>query len=367
MSNIAGLAAAQYAFRPKDERYSSLAELITAAQADRSSAKISTIPASQLIAIEHNGTVLAESTRSGTRAALTHWSFGQLASSAGAPASYLRNLPAKLAVDCLNHGIKNAARDNHQILMRNGGPADVPYTIRALTSEQYSRVWDHGVAERVARHQEQNPSWQLPMTWAGTRAGAYRGDRDMFLFLTNGGSIVEDKTIKNFDGRADGTMFRGLIIRNSEVGAAKLETITFLFRVVCGNHIIWGSQNVRQTARRHVGLTAGDAEIMIGKALRECGQDGANDEKTIEQIGAMVYGATTDAVIAQARKDGLTEKDARASYHAAEQHEANPRSVWGFANGITRHSQQQNNQDDRTELDQLAGAILARARKAVYA
>ena len=35
---------------------------------------------------------------------LTHWSFNQLCSYAGAPASYLRQLPAPLAAECINTG-----------------------------------------------------------------------------------------------------------------------------------------------------------------------------------------------------------------------------------------------------------------------
>ncbi len=367
MSTNLYTAANQYRFRPADERFETLAALANAGRQDRQTAITSTVPVADFRAIVTESGRLAVQGKSGTRAALTHWAFGQLSAAAGAPAGYMRQIPADLAVQCLNHGFLTTSREEHKLLMTNGGPTDCPYTIRALTSGKYSRVWDHTIADQLTRVQEQHPEWQLPMTWEGKRAGAYRGDRDQFVFLTNGGSIVEDKSIKGFDGRADGTMFRGIIVRNSEVGAAALQVETFLFRVVCGNHIIWHATEHQKTYRRHVGLKHHDAEIMISKALRIADDGARQDEQTIAKLASTPYGATTDAVIAKARKDGLSEKDARASYAAAERNEADPRSVWGFVNGITRHSQANDNQDDRNELEQLAGAILKRARLAVAA
>ena len=43
------------------------------------------------------------------------------------------------------------------------------------------------------------------------------------------------------------------------MGAAALTLDVFLFRAVCGNHIIWGFQHVAGFRRRHVGASIQEA------------------------------------------------------------------------------------------------------------
>jgi hypothetical protein len=38
------------------------------------------------------------------------------------------------------------------------------------------------------------------------------------------------------------------------VGAASFGLMTFLFRAVCGNHIVWGAEDVKALKIRHNGL-----------------------------------------------------------------------------------------------------------------
>src|SRR5215216_1108156 len=118
MSNLAHLAAAQYAHRPKDERYTSIAELAAVARTHREQSKRAIVPVTGLQAIVTDaGSLAIEGKATGMRASLTHWSFGQLAAAAAAPAAYLRTLPAELAARWLNNGLANASRDNHALLM----------------------------------------------------------------------------------------------------------------------------------------------------------------------------------------------------------------------------------------------------------
>ena len=76
----------------------------------------------------------------------------------------------------------------------------------------------------------------------------------MFLFLVDGNLALDDPT-----DRTDAGLFRGFIVRNSDVGAAALTLDMFLFRAVCGNHIIWGFQHVVGFRRRHVGASIQEA------------------------------------------------------------------------------------------------------------
>jgi hypothetical protein len=83
----------------------------------------------------------------------------------------------------------------------------------------------------------QHPAWHLPLGYKDGEfgaekvpSGAYLGDRDMFLFLVDGNRNLDDPTDRSHAG-----MFRGFILRNSDVGAAALTLDLFLFRAVCGS------------------------------------------------------------------------------------------------------------------------------------
>src|SRR5204863_9559283 len=185
------------------------------------------------------------------------WSFEQLAGIAAAPPKYLRSLPAAIASDAINYGLRRQRREQQQLLVDR----DEPWTIHAVTSPRYARVHHDELAGRVLDLMIQQPAWSLPLGYKDgvfgaewVPSGAYLGDRDMFLFLVDGNRDLDDPTDPSRSG-----LFRGFILRNSDVGAAALTLDVFLFRVVCGNHIIWGFQHVAGFRRRHVGTSIQDA------------------------------------------------------------------------------------------------------------
>ena len=51
--------------------------------------------------------------------------------------------------------------------------------------------------------------------------------------------------------QSHGGLFRGFILRNSDVGAAALTLNVFLYRAVCGTNIIWSFRHVAGFRRRH--------------------------------------------------------------------------------------------------------------------
>src|SRR4030095_3092484 len=69
-------------------------------------------------------------------------------------------------------------------------------------------------------------------------------------YLVDGNRDLDDPTDRTHAG-----LFRGFILRNSDVGAAALTLDVFLYRHVCGNHVIWGFQHVAGFRRRHVGAS----------------------------------------------------------------------------------------------------------------
>lgn len=375
------MAARQYATRPPDERFDTLPALLAAARADADASvqALTTIDHLHARPSDDGAEVILNGRQNAAK--LSNWSFGQLAAIGGAPGQYLRTLPAQLAADCLNYGIgarvsaaklaadqarKTYKADPIQLLIRQSpdAAAGVLPTVRAVTSEQYNRVFDADLVDPLIRLQEHDPRWQLPMTWEGTRAGAYRGDRDLFVILTDGGSIVEDPTLRDGTPGAGGAapggnaraMYRGVIVRNSEVGACSLQLHTILFRYICGNHIIWGVERHAQYRRRHVGAqTAPEFFAQLRDTLRNLANRPASvDVEHVKALAAREPWQTKEHTVHALRAIGATEKQADAAYTAAEQYEANPRSVWGLMNGITRVSQSSEYSADRLALDLLA-------------
>jgi len=348
----------EWATRPPDERYASVHALFEAARARRIRLEEQAIDTGDFRteATDTDDLVIRET--SGRTATMTHWSFGQLATIAGAPPSYLRTLPAEIASSAINHGLRRAARDEHQFFVERTAPR----TVHAITSPRYARVHHHELAGRVLDLMAQHPAWHLPLGYKDGEfgaekvpSGAYLGDRDMFLFLVDGNRDLDDPTDRTHAG-----LFRGFILRNSDVGAAALTLDLFLFRLVCGNHIIWGFQHVAGFRRRHVGASIQDAWTSSLDGVRDAiDADTAHDRTLLLRATTQELGPTRDAVIETAvRRTEVSQKQADEAYTLAEEHETNPRSVWGYVQGLTRLSQRTPWQDGRYVLDRAASRLL---------
>jgi hypothetical protein len=208
----------------------------------------------------------------------------------------------------------------------------------------------------------QHTAWHLPLGYKDgvfgaerVPSGAYLGDRDMFLFLVDGNRNLDDPTDSSQAG-----LFRGFMLRNSDVGAAALSLDVFLFRAVCGNHIIWGFHHVAGFRRRHVGASIHGAWADSLRAVRVAlDADIAVDRTILLRATSQELGATRDAVIeGVVERLDLSRKHAVDAYTLAEQHERNPRSIWGYVQGLTRLSQHTPWQDTRLTLDKAASRLL---------
>ena len=225
----------EWATRPPDERFESVRALYEAAQHRRLQTDTREIETVNFGTEALSDDVLTLCEASGRYAAMTHWSFEQLATIAGAPPKYLRTLPAPIASAAINHGLRRQRREQHQMFFDRAEP----WTVRALTSPRYARVHHDELAARVLDLMASHPAWHLPLGYKDGEfgaelvpSGAYLGDRDMFLFLVDGNRDLEDPTDRSQSG-----LFRGFILRNSDVGAAALTLDVFLFRTCCGNHV----------------------------------------------------------------------------------------------------------------------------------
>jgi len=348
----------EWASRPPDERYASVQALYDAARDRRARTEAHAIDTIDLRTDAVASDALALCDASGRPSDLTHWSFEQLAGIAGAPAKYLRTLPAPIAAEAINHGLRRQDRDRHQLFADRAEP----WTVHAITSPRYARVHHDELAGRVLDLMDRHPAWHLPLAYKDgvfgaerVPSGAYLGDRDMFLFLVDGNRDLDDPTDPTRAG-----LFRGFILRNSDVGAAALTLDVFLFRAVCGNHIIWGFQHVAGFRRRHVGASIQDAWTSSLDTVRAAlDADPSADRTVLLRATTAELGPTRDAVVnAVVQRLDLPRKQAVEAYQVAEQHETNPRSVWGYVQGLTRLSQRTPWQDGRFVLDRAASRLL---------
>src|SRR5437870_3620304 len=311
----------EWASRPPDERYGSVQALYDAARARRLRTEERTIETVALRTEAVASDALALRDTSGREAALTNWSFEQLAGIAAAPPKYLRTLPAAIASDAINYGLHRQRREQHQLL----ADRDAPWTVHAVTSPRYARVHHDELAGGVLDLMAQHPAWSLPLGYKDgvfgaerVPSGAYLGDRDMFLFLVDGNRDLDDPTDRTHAG-----LFRGFILRNSDVGAAALTLDVFLFRAVCGNHIIWGFQHVAGFRRRHVGTSIQDAwTTSLNDVHAVLDADTAADRTLLLRATTQDLGPTRDAVLETAiRRLDLSQKQAAEAYTSSEQHE----------------------------------------------
>jgi len=348
----------QWATRPDDERFNSIEDLYKATKAYSATAVEAQVPFSSLRAEAQEGEVVLVG-RENAPAKLTNWSFGQLAARAGAPANYLSGLPATLAVQNLNHGLKARAVDGEDtdarlLLHRNGG-----LLCRAITTQQYERIWNWEVAERLLELQAQGwePARPDINTNGNDSPALYASDHDLFAFIRLHNQVIEQPT----DGSLP-PLYKGLIYWNGEVGERKIGAMKFLYNAMCGNHIIWGASELVEFSARHVGKVHSkfaDFEIEIQKYANESTSD---IEATIKAAHKKVIASTKEGVLDflfGKRQVGLTKKVLEAAYDAVvPEQDGDPNTVWGIVQGLTRHSQTVPFADKRQELDRASARIL---------
>lgn len=139
-------ASRQWATRPDDERFESLADLYAATKGYADVATTYEAPAVDLkaLAIKED---LFLSAPGHKRATLSNWAFAQLCARADAPASYLRELPATLAAQLINHGLKREGATDSMVMMHDAGNG--LQLARSITSAGYSRIWNHEIVRRT--------------------------------------------------------------------------------------------------------------------------------------------------------------------------------------------------------------------------
>jgi hypothetical protein len=377
-----GRVSSEWFSRPADERYLSLSELMAAVKgrAERSRSRAVESAAVRVEAgrqdAERLDLVLPGSDEP---VSPTHWSFGQLAALVGAPAAYLRQLPASLAGINLQYGLSSHRAEQVKTLEtheacpgpRSGGRVE----LRAVTGPDYGRIYDHELVavQRIAGNGTGDTRWKVPgvLDWstsiynprvAVTRdtTTLYASDRDVFLFLVDDLNPIEAGRLP--DGSPD-LYFRGFYCWNSEVGAKTLGIASFYLRAVCQNRNLWGVEDFEEITIRHSKYAASRFAHEAAPALTRF----ANSSPLPFVNGIR---AARERIVARSDEDrreflgkrGFSKGETAKIIETVLAEEGRkPESVFDFVQGITAIARSKSHQDARLELEARARKLLDRA------
>ncbi|MDV4165841.1 DUF932 domain-containing protein [Rhizobium johnstonii] len=370
-----GRVSSEWFSRPDDERFLSLSDLYDTvrSRAERAHARTIESAAIRVEATRDNAERL-ELLVPGQRQTIapTHWSYGQLCSLVGAPATYMRQLPAPLAAINLQHGLLNHRAELVKTLEMDDGRLE----LRAVTGPEYGRIWDHELVSavmKIAGNGTGDTMWKVPgvLDWATMSHNPfvditkdtttlYGSDRDVFLFLVDDTHPIEAGRLPN--GEPD-LYFRGFYAWNSEVGSKTLGIASFYLRAVCANRNLWGTENFEEITIRHSKFAAQRFAHEAAPALTTF----ANSSPAPFIAGIR---AARERIVAREdddrenflRRRGFSKGETGKVIEMVLSEEGRPpESVFDFVQGITALARTKTNQDTRLELEGKAKKLLESA------
>ncbi|MFK4874063.1 DUF932 domain-containing protein [Novosphingobium sp. ZW T3_23] len=360
--------------RPADERFLSLDELYARvlARGQTASTRIVETRAIEVRAESSGAGRLELLVPGGEAVAPTNWSFGQLCSLIGAPAAYLRQLPAALAGINLQHGLLSHRGEHVKLLETSEHRTE----LRAVTGPDYGRIWDHELVSavmRIAGNGTGDTRWKVPgvLDWStmtynphvdvtsGTTT-LYASDRDVFVFLVDDTHPIEAGRLPG--GEPD-LFFPGFYCWNSEVGSKTIGIATFYLRAVCMNRNLWGVEDFKEISLRHSKFAANRFAEQAGPALtRFANSSPRSFVEGVKTARERLVARTDEDRTTFLRERGFSKVDTSRIIAAVLDEEGHsPSSLYDFVQGITAVARSKSHQDDRLEYETRARRILERA------
>jgi hypothetical protein len=370
-----GRVSSEWFNRPADERYLSLSELMASVKGRAERSRTRTV---------ESAAVRVEASRDNAErldlvlpgldvpVAPTHWSFAQLAALVGAPAAYLRQLPAPLAGINLQYGLTSHRAEQVKTLETDDGRVE----LRAVTGPDYGRIFDHelvAAVQRIAGNGTGDTRWKVPgvLDWSTgiynprvditqDTTTLYASDRDVFLFLVDDLNPIEAGRLP--DGSPD-LFFRGFYCWNSEVGAKTLGMASFYLRAICQNRNLWGVEDFEEITIRHSKYAASRFAHEAAPALtRFANSSPAPFINGIKAARAQIVARTDEDRTDFLRKRGFGKAETAKIIEAVLVEEGRaPTSVFDFVQGITAVARDKPHQDARLDLEARAKKLLDRA------
>lgn len=370
-----GRVSSEWFSRPDDERFLSLTDLARTVSARSERSRTRTVESACIqVEASRNDPERLTLILPGADApvAPTHWSFGQLASLVGAPATYLRQLPAPLAGINLQYGLANHRAEQVKTFEADDGRVE----LRAVTGVDYGRIFDHELVEavqRIAGNGTGDTRWKVPgvLDWSTgiynpgvditkDTTTLYASDRDVFIFLVDDMNPIEAGRLP--DGSPD-LYFRGFYCWNSEVGAKTLGIASFYLRAVCQNRNLWGVEDFEEITIRHSKYAASRFAHEAAPALLNFANSSPMPfingiKASRERIVARKDEDRTDFL----RRRGFTKAETAKIIDTVLTEEGRPpESIFDFVQGITAVARDKAHQDARLDMEAKAKKLLDRA------
>ncbi|APH74860.1 DUF932 domain-containing protein [Aquibium oceanicum] len=367
-----GRVSSEWFNRPDDERYLSLTDLNDAVKrrSERSKTRIVESEAIRVEASRDNPERLTLMLPDAPApVAPTHWSFGQLASLVGAPATYLRQLPAALAGINLQYGLSTHRAEQVKTLEIENGRLE----LRAVTGPDYGRIFDHELVDavqKIAGNGTGDTRWKVPgvLDWSTSiynpnvdiskdTTTLYASDRDIFVFLVDDRNPIEAGRLPN--GEPD-LYFRGFYAWNSEVGSKTLGIASFYLRAVCQNRNLWGVEDFQEITIRHSKYAASRFALEAEPALIQFAESSPMPFiNGIKAAREQIVARDDDDRTTFLRKRGFSKGETGKIIDAVLADEGHPpASVFDFVQGITRVARDKQHQDDRLDMEGKAKKLL---------
>jgi len=370
-----GRVSSEWFSRPADERYLSLTDLHAAVRGRSESSRTRTVESAAIrVEASREDAERLKLIVPGSDAPVvpTHWSFGQLAGLVGAPAAYLRQLPASLAGINLQYGLSSHRAEQVKTLEIEDGRLE----LRAVTGPDYGRIYDHELVasvRRIAGDGVGETRWKVPgvLDWSTgvynprvdvtkDTTTLYASDRDVFLFLVDDLNPIEAGTLP--DGSPD-LYFRGFYCWNSEVGAKTLGIASFYLRAVCQNRNLWGVEDFQEITIRHSKYAATRFAHEAAPALTRFANSSALPfVNGIKAARAQIVASSDEDRSEFLRKRGFSKAETTKIIETVLVEEGHPpTSVFDFVQGITALARDKTHQDARLDYETRAKKLLDRA------
>lgn len=370
----------QWANRPDDERFTSLTALHAQVAQWAAESYTGEVAPGQLVvdAVGDGGLRLMSAEGA---LDLNHYSFGQLANIAKAPANYLRSLPPALAALNVNFGLKAAEQKPASLYLRKpvvdlAGTDPAKRLLRGITSTKYGRILDKDVVEavmKVAGNGTGDTRWKVPgcIDWSSSHGVSYNpnvvitkenttlyaSDRDIFLFLVDDMHPIE---VGKLDDGSPDLMFRGFYVWNSEVGHRSFGVATMYLRGVCQNRNLWGVEGFSEVTFKHTS-GAPDRFVEYAAPALDTYAEGSTVKlvEGVKAAKAAIVSKTNEERIEFLRKFGFSEKQAKALIDVSIAEEGlPPSSLWDHAQAISAQARKAEFQEKRLHLELIAGKVL---------
>jgi hypothetical protein len=360
--------------RPADECYLSLSDLFAAVRERTAQSQTRTVETAAIrVEVTRDDPERLSLLLPGSERPITptHWSFGQLANLVGAPATYLRGLPAPLAGINLQYGLTSHRAEQIKTLEIEEGRVE----LRAVTGPDYGRIYDHelvSAVQRIAGNGTGDTRWKVPgvLDWStgiynpnvnvtDDTTTLYASDRDVFLFLVDDLNPIEAGRLP--DGSPD-LFFRGFYCWNSEVGAKTLGIASFYLRAVCQNRNLWGVEDFEEITIRHSKYAASRFAHEAAPALtRFANSSPLPFINGVKAARERIVARSDDDRTEFLRKRGFSKSETSKIIETVLTEEGRkPESVFDFVQGITAIARTKSHQDARLDLEGRAKKLFDR-------